>query len=181
MSATNRGTKRNKSDFYTTPEDVIINLLNHHKLSGNIILEPCAGNGNVSKIIKQTYPKIQIDQIEIRPEEKKNLQQYGNVFIDDFLNWKPKIKYSTIITNPPYSLAQEFVEKSLKIADEVIMLLRLAFLESKKRYEFWQQNPVNYLYILSQRPSFTGKGTDATAYAWFVWNKNTLKQKIKVI
>lgn len=51
------------------------------------------------------------------------------------------------------------------------MLLRLAFLESKKRCDFWQKHPVSKLYVLSERPSFTGAGTDATAYAWFVWNK----------
>jgi hypothetical protein len=93
------------------------------------------------------------------------------------------MKYKTIITNPPYSIAQEFIEKCFEIANqetEIIMLLRLAFLESKKRYEFWQKHPVNELYILSERPSFTGKGTDATAYAWFVWNGSD-KQKIKVI
>ena len=60
------------------------------------------------------------------------------------------------------------------------MLLRLPFLESNKRYEFWQNHPVNKLYILSKRPSFRGKGTDATAYAFFVWD-NSSKQKIIVI
>lgn len=25
------------------------------------------------------------------------------------------------------------------------------------------------VYVLPQRPSFTGKGTDSTSYAWFVW------------
>jgi len=27
------------------------------------------------------------------------------------------------------------------------------------------------MFVLSKRPSFTGKGTDATDYAWFVWDK----------
>ena len=60
------------------------------------------------------------------------------------------------------------------------MLLRTAFLESKKRYDFWQRHPVSKLYVLSQRPSFTGKGTDATSYSWFIWD-NSDKQEIKVI
>ena len=60
------------------------------------------------------------------------------------------------------------------------MLLRTAFLESKKRYDFWQKHPLNCLYTLSQRPSFTGHGTDATSYSWFIWN-GTNKQVIKTI
>lgn len=92
-------------------------------------------------------------------------------------------KYKTIIGNPPYSLAMEFINKCFEIADqdtEIIMLLRTAFLESKKRYDFWQEHPLNGLYVLSQRPSFTGKGTDATSYSFFIWN-NSGKQEIKVI
>lgn len=60
------------------------------------------------------------------------------------------------------------------------MLLRTSFLESKNRYEFWQRYPLNGLYVLNKRPSFTGHGTDATNYAWFVWN-NSEKQTIKVL
>jgi len=53
-------------------------------------------------------------------------------------------------------------------------------LESKKRKDFWQRHPVNGLYVLSERPSFTGGKTDAAAYAWFVWNSSG-RQKIEVI
>lgn len=93
------------------------------------------------------------------------------------------MEYSTIITNPPYSLAQQFVEKSFELAGkdtDIIMLLRLAFLESKKRRDFWQRHPVSGLYVLSERPSFTGSRTDSAAYAWFVWNKSET-QKIEVV
>ena len=61
------------------------------------------------------------------------------------------------------------------------MLLRTAFLESQKRYDFWQQHPVNKLYVLSKRPSFLQNGkSDATSYSWFIWD-NSDKQEIKVI
>lgn len=64
---------------------------------------------------------------------------------------------------------------------KLIFLLRTAFLESKSRYDFWQENPLSGLYVMSKRPSFTGNGTDATSYSWFVWDKSTNKQEIKVI
>ena len=64
---------------------------------------------------------------------------------------------------------------------KLVFLLRTAFLESKKRYEFWQENPLSDLLVLSKRPSFTGKGTDATSYSWFVWDKSKKEQRIKVI
>ena len=54
-------------------------------------------------------------------------------------------KYDIIIGNPPYSLAKEFILKSLDSLNDngiLIFLLRTAFLESKSRYQFWQENKV---------------------------------------
>ena len=185
ISATNRGSKRIKSDFYVTPPEVVSSFLNNHQLQEGYILEPCAGNGSFVKAIRQAGYDNRITSIEILEQRYDDLLQYGNseVIITDYLEWEPDRKYKTIITNPPYSLALEFLNKCFEIAKEdteIIMLLRLAFLESKRRYNFWQKHPVNKLYVLSSRPSFTGKGTDATAYGFFVWDGSN-KQEIKVI
>ena len=53
------------------------------------------------------------------------------------------------------------------------MLLRLNYLGSITRHDWWKEYSPTSLYVLSKRPSFTGKGTDATDYAWFVWDKTT--------
>lgn len=185
MSATNRGGKRKESDFYITPVNTIINFLEHYKLKDGNILEPSAGNGNFLKVIKDLGYKNNITACELRQEEYNNLNTYANdIYIGDFLTYKPNKSFKTIIGNPPYSLAMEFINHCFKIADkdtEIIMLLRTAFLESKKRYGFWLQHPVNGLYVLSQRPSFLGNGkSDATCYSFFIWN-NSNKQEIKVI
>lgn len=89
----------------------------------------------------------------------------------DYLNTEyPHV--DCIITNPPYSLAQEFVTKGLGEADVVIMLLRLGFLESQVRNKWWQENKPSSLMVLSQRPSFTENGkTDGSGYAYFIWDK----------
>jgi hypothetical protein len=187
LSATGRGTKRVEADFYPTPIPVIHNFLDNHRLRDGIILEPSAGNGNFLTAIRGKGYQNDIIANELREEEYNNLSNSGANIIrhNNFLKGIEGIdglKVSTIITNPPFTYAKEFIE-ACKINypnAEVIMLLRLALLESKKRHEFWQQYPVNKLYILSQRPSFTGKGTDATAYAWFVWNNDDY-QEIKVI
>jgi len=184
MSATNRGSKRIKSDFYKTPQKTIEILLKNHKIKGTHILEPCAGDGSIIKPLRQYYNNLHITAIETRTEEEKKLNIISdNVIIDDFLNFYPQNNFDTIITNPPYSIAQEILEHCFKISNkntEIIVLLRLAFLESKKRFNFWQKYIVNKLYVLSERPSFTGKGTDATAYGWFVFN-NSQTQHIKII
>ena len=187
MSATGRGTERKPHDFYATPIDCVENFINNYgidRIKGNI-LEPSAGNGNVIQALRQKKVQGIITALELRDEERDSLTQISDkVIIDDFLNWESDKEYDIIIGNPPYSYAKEFIEKCFKISNEntvIIMLLRTAFLESKSRYEFWQQHPLSGLYVLSKRPSFTGKGTDATSYAWFVWDNRTNNQTIKVI
>lgn len=187
MSATNRGIERKPYDFYATPIDVVENLLNNINLNlyGDKVLEPGAGNGNIVRVINKLYPSKNVTALEIRDEEYNNLFPHSNeVIIDDFFNTDKLGKYSIIIGNPPYSQAKEFIEKSLELLKDdgiLIFLLRTAFLESRSRYEFWQQHPLSGLYTLSKRPSFTGKGTDATSYSWFIWDKSTDNQSIKVI
>jgi 16S rRNA A1518/A1519 N6-dimethyltransferase RsmA/KsgA/DIM1 with predicted DNA glycosylase/AP lyase activity len=187
MSATNRGSKRMESDFYATPEKTTAKFLEHwYGLGNSYILEPSAGNGAICKVIKEWYPTVKIVANEIRKEENENLIKYADsVYHLDFLKFKgSKLDFDLIIGNPPFNQAQEFLEKCFEIASDdtdIVMLLRLAFLESRKRYEFWQKYPLYRLFVLSERPSFINGKTDATAYGWFVWRKSSKEQGIFVI
>lgn len=145
---------RNEYDFYPTPEwcyeklDVIWSDFS----TG---LEPCKGDGRIYKFMVE-------NGIYTKWAEIREGVDYLNTEFD---------KVDLILTNPPFSLAQEFIEKALTEADTVIMLLRLNFLGSQRRYDFWIDNEPTAIHVLSRRPSFTGKGTDSTEYAWFVWDK----------
>ena len=103
--------------------------------------------------------------------EKKNITtSYSEIREDkDFFDWDDNV--DLIFTNPPFSLAQEFIDHSVARARTTFMLLRINFLGSIKRHDWWVNQPPTSLYVFSKRPSFTGAGTDATDYAWFVWDK----------
>ena len=186
MSATNRTNVRKPYDFYSTPIECVKTLLDNIDLYkyGNSVLEPSAGNGNICKVFKEYYPNKDLTAVELREEEYNNLCQLNidDVIINSYYNIRDE--YDIIIGNPPYSEAQEFIEHSFGLLKEngiLIFLLRTNFLESKKRYEFWKKHPLTKLYTLSKRPSFTGKGTDATSYSWFIWDNSSTVQEIKVI
>ena len=58
----------------------------------------------------------------------------------------------------------------------IFFLLRLAFLESKKRIPLYNDFPPKRVYVLQRRPSFfstrgSSRTVDATAYAMFLWQK----------
>ena len=186
MSATNRTNVRKPHDFYSTPINCVETLLNNIDLTvyGNDVLEPSAGNGNICKVFKEYYPNKDLTAVELREEEYNNLCQLNidDVIINSYYNIRDE--YDIIIGNPPYSEAQEFIEHSFELLKEngiLIFLLRTNFLESKKRYDFWKKHPLSKLYTLSKRPSFTGKGTNATSYSWFIWDNSSNVQEIKVI
>lgn len=187
MSATNRGAKRRPQDFYSTPIECVTAILNELDVPDGIkILDPCAGSGHVIQAINEMYNNVHVDAIEIRPEEKEILNKYtDSIQIGDFLETDIKTGYDLVISNPPYSLAQEFIDKGLKCLNDtgkLVYLLRTNFLESNKRFKWWQNKLPSGIYVLHARPSFTDdKHTDACSYSWFVWDKSSDKQVIKVI
>lgn len=172
---------------YETPAWVVNALLERHVLRRQaVILEPCAGSGAIARQLLYRYPgEVEIHAVEIREEERARLLEVSHhVHIADFLTWQPDAQFDYIITNPPFPIAQEVVERALEIANgaEVIMLLRLGFFQAQERHEFWQKHPLSRLYVLSARPSFTGPGTgtDNSGYGWFCWNCG-MGQEIHVI
>lgn len=176
---------RNEKDFYITPRWVIDTLLENYYLRPGWILEPCAGDGAICKALRECDPEVwdgTLYAVEIRGEERDTLRDCSDdVLIKDFrkvslgdFEYPMPCAPSTIITNPPFSIADEIIEHCFELADdrtEVIMLLRLGWLEPEKRRSFWQKHHNVSLITLANRPSFTGNGTDFAAYGWFIWNK----------
>jgi hypothetical protein len=110
--------------------------------------------------------------VEIRQEASRDL--LGLHAVDsvcaNFLTLPPPPHpYQVVITNPPFSLAMQFVQACLPISTNVVMLLRLNFLASESRSGFMRDTKPN-VYVLPNRPSFVRGGkTDSIEYAWFHW------------
>ena len=106
---------------------------------------------------------------------------------EDYLQIDDKGDFDVIITNPPFNIAREIIDKALKDVNDngfVIMLLRLNFLGGKLRYDLWQKHLPKYIFVHHRRMSFTEDGkTDSIEYAHFVWQKNFYPEfsKLKVI
>ena len=155
MSASGRGALRREADFYPTPTEAILPILDRILWERvGLAFEPCRGDGAIYDLVCERA--VATDWCELSEGRDYLASHCEDVDL--------------IITNPPFSLAMEFLKKSLHESGTVVYLLRLNFLGSQKRRLFWQTCKPTHLYVLSKRPSFTGHGTDATEYAWFCWD-----------
>lgn len=151
MSSTNRGAVRRANDFYSTPEPAFKPLIPHLK-GGVEFWEPACGDRRLINWLNEAGHTAD-----------------GNDLANGYDFLKDNTVRGVIITNPPFSLALEFCEHARRHAPEVLMLLRLNFLGSQKRHDWWKRNEPNALFVLSDRPDFTGGGGDSCEYAWFAW------------
>jgi len=154
----------NRYDFFPTPHGVTRAFLEACTLPDGVWCEPAVGAGDIVNAIGPREAWVTFD---IRDVPAPALSAHHDQC--DFLEHDESIRFDVIITNPPFFLAEEFVRKALRCADHVAMLLRLAFLETRRREALHEEFPSD-VYVLSRRPSFLANGaTDSSAYAWFVW------------
>lgn len=185
MSATGRGERGGEgADYFPTPAWCVDWLLRAVDLPGGDWLEPSAGDGAIIRAVSARRTDVKWTAVEMREEMRAALESSGVhrelvIAGADFLSASCRVRlasdtnfegYRVIVGNCPYADALAHVAAALREAKIVAMLLRLNFLGSAKRLDFWRRHPAD-VYVLSERPSFDGEGTDATEYAWFVWGQ----------
>lgn len=156
---------RPENDFYPTPPEATLSLLGRETFTGSI-WEPACGDGAISRILEQELDNRVLSS-DLIP------RGYGEAPHDFLLSdWTA----DNVVTNPPFTLAQAFVEKSLSCTTgKVAMLCKLVFLEGQKRKHFFESTPLARVHVFSARVNFyregvRGKlGTSMMAFAWFVW------------
>jgi hypothetical protein len=165
VSAAGRGKDREAMDNYPTPSWCVRRLLEAFEPPGDVWGEPCVGEGAIVRACG-AFPRVLnwVTQ-DIRPE-------CDALYRGDFLTQPGGFsRCTTIITNPPFSLAMEFILQARKIAPRATLafLLRVNFLGSAERYPWLSVNMPD-VYQLPNRPSFVRGKTDSTEYGWFVWH-----------
>lgn len=163
--------ERATNDYYATDPKAVEMLLQMETFAP-VIWEPACGEGHISKVLQaHGYEVISTDLIYRGfgdPEPLNFLEET----LDDF--------EGDIITNPPYSVGLQFVERALESVrpgGKVAMFLKVQFLEGKRRGEFFAKSPPRSVYISRSRLAcykngdLTTNPESAIAYAWYVWEK----------
>lgn len=168
LALTGRGIedKRRPQDFYPTPPDVVIALLNFLQIQpkSKTVWEPCCGDGSISKVLID-YGFGSVTSSDIN-------STYGDQI--DFFDCNPSVQFDFIITNPPFNLAEKFIEKALPHAHVVAMLLKSQFWHAKKRRELFLETKPTHVLPLTWRPDFLNGergGSPTMECLWTVWVK----------
>ena len=129
--------------------------------------EPAANRGHMVAPLREYFASV----------EASDVFDYGTGYPErDYLFGALPEQVDWTITNPPFRLAEQFIERALLTSRQgVAMIVRAAFLEGVGRYErLFSQTPPSHVLQFTERVvmhkgKLSANGSTATAYAWLVW------------
>jgi hypothetical protein len=160
--------RERRADLYEAPPCATI-ALTRAELLPRCIFEPAAGRGSIVNVLRSRGHRVVASDVI----------DYGGLdFIADFMS-VPKMPAGCgcILTNPPFQIVNKFIAHALDLSPRVIVLARLALLESVARTEILEYRNLARIHVfrrrlpMMHRDGWTGpRASSAVAYAWFVWD-----------
>jgi hypothetical protein len=161
-------------DCYETPRVAVEALLRVEQLP-HWIWEPACGRGAIVNPLRAAGHEV----------VATDLINYGlpitppGYYGVDFLAQRGAPKgCEAICTNPPFRAAEAFVAHALELSPLVVMLLRLAFLESERRCAILEGRGLARVHVfrkrlpMMHRDGWQGrKANSGMAFAWFIWQR----------
>jgi hypothetical protein len=132
------------------------------------VREPAANRGHMARALGEYFHHV----------EASDIFDYGAGYpVMDYLKGPLQGRVDWTITNPPFRLAERFIDRALDTSRcGVAMLVRTAFLEGIGRHSrlFSQSPPSAVLQFTERVVMHKGRlsqtGSTATAYCWLVWS-----------
>lgn len=160
--------QRKANDFYQTPLSMTERLLELMPLEAADfpVMEPACGGGAIVQVLERHYPGARIMAYDIKDG--------GDFLLEDR-------RAETIITNPPFSLALDFMKKCKEVARRrFALLLPIDYLHGSARFrevfdvvDDWPLVSFNVFVrraMLEDGVRADGKyHTGMITWAWYVW------------
>lgn len=168
---------RDDLDYYVEPEWTSARLFCVEPFFGRQILDPACGSGRIVRAARAAGLKATGSDIVKRTAQCRRTINYLDSKHDDWL----RNVADNIVCNPPFSLAREFVDRSLDLGmRRMAMLLPVRWLLGDRRSRWLENTPLIRVWLLTPRPSMPpGKliedGVEPTGgrvdFAWYVWDR----------
>jgi hypothetical protein len=144
-----------------------LELKQSQRLDSLTCREPAANRGHMVRPLGEYFGSV----------DASDIFDYGYGFPQhDYLFGADPEPVDWTITNPPFRLAEQFVERmSVSSRQGYAVIVRAAFLEGQGRFErLFSRNPPSHVLQFTERVvmhkgRLAPEGSTATAYAWLVW------------
>lgn len=170
--------KDRKNDLYETPPAATHALMRAVNLP-QTVWEPCCGPGAIVQVIRASGRRcIATDLVDYACADSIS-------GVDFLMESKAPEGCNTILTNPPYKLADQCVRHGLTLCDVVIVLCRLSYLEGAGRSDIIDGH-LSRIFVGTERlPMMHRSGWEgpkvkagAMQFAWFVFTRQRPLQTI---
>lgn len=190
-----RSEARDALDDFPTPPWATRALCDWLKSRGNqlencVVREPCANRGYMVGPLQEAFASV----------DAADVHDYGAGYpIRDYLFGEIPDKVEWTIKNPPFRLAQQFIERALRSSSRgIAVFCRMAFLEGQERHNtLFAKTPPSAILRFAERvvihkgvmrepgsrywdaSANDGEGkyrnaSSATAYVWLVWEADRI-------
>ncbi len=166
--------ERVDNDAYYTPAWCTEALLSKWRPSYQV-WEPAAGHGHIVEVLDKAGIPVSATDLYDYVDLRRDMVIEGHDFLSNTL--MPEIDGSfSIITNPPYNKAEEFVRRALELTEkhrgEVAMLFRHEWDCAKSRNDLFTMPAFRGKVVLTKRPRwFEGTTTSPRHnFAWMIWD-----------
>lgn len=172
-----------KLEHWETPEWAAKAILKKEILT-HVVIDPCAGAGVLSEAAHAAgYEEVSID---VHNWGYALDSQEDFLKISEFTHKTNGVQHEfSVFMNPPFSLAEKFVEKSFELgARKVVCFQRFSWYEGsydkgKKRGQWWEKNRPARIWLCGDRancwrhdvPTEDRIEGTPTAHAFFVWEQ----------
>ena len=153
------------ADDFQTPPEALEPLYPYLKKEW-CVWECAAGKGNLARRLKDEGHIVIASDILVDAS--------AGIILRDFLKWSPD-NFDCIITNPPYSLKQQFLERCYELGKPFALLMPLTALETMKRQKLYRDYGVEII-LMPKRINFeTPSGNGKSSWFATAWFTNGLK------
>jgi hypothetical protein len=165
--------EENVKDFYQTPyvlTEILCQYMQKSYGKDTSILDPCAGKGAMTKVIKNYFPNtVALDKFHVG----------DGIIQKDFFDYEEQV--DIIIANPPYSQKNAFIDHAMRLAKHSFILLPVGvdnytlFNKDYRDSDHYRGKVMIYpKFIMDQELKDTGKVNvgGMSAYAWYHFTPN---------
>lgn len=157
-------------DYYPTPSEVTEALLSVWTPPG-VVWEPACGDGSIGRVLSAYGHDVVASDLVDRGHGEHGV---------DFLGTAKRA--DCIVTNPPFSLAEEFIRKARLLGvSHMALLLKATYWHAASRMRLFRSWRPAKVYALSWRPDFRAQGAPVMECAWFIWEPGAMATAYDVL